>query len=56
MLERERMEALRQYLLPSLIVLTAVMLQFRLYRHFSARPTIQARRLRARAFRCSITR
>ena len=49
MLERERMEALRQYLLPSLIVLTAVTLQFRLYRHLLGTAYIQARRLRVRA-------
>ena len=49
MLERERMEALRQYLLPSLVVLTALVLQYRLYRHFRATAWIQARRLRARA-------
>jgi hypothetical protein len=43
------MELLRQYLLPTLIVLTAVVLQFRLYRYFRATAWIQARRWRMRA-------
>ena len=43
------MELLRQYLLPTLIVLTAVVLQFRLYRYFRATVWIQARRWRMRA-------
>ncbi len=43
------MESLRQYLLPALIVLTAVVLQLRLYRYFRETAWIQARRPRARA-------
>ncbi|MGD0578724.1 MAG: metallophosphoesterase [Bryobacteraceae bacterium] len=43
------MELLRQYLLPALIVLTSLVLQFRLYRYFRETAWIRARRPRARA-------
>ena len=43
------MESLRQYLLPTLIILTSLLLQFRLYRYFRATAWIQARRRRTRS-------
>src|SRR5271157_4931856 len=45
------MESLRQYLLPALIVLTALVLQFRLYRYFRETAGIRARRPLARSLR-----